>query len=161
MHSRNRLAKLAGAAMLIAFTITLALTNAGNAFAATTSSAPAHTTAVSHARPAVDPKLAPKGCNNGNFCSYNGGNGGSLCFQTNRNTASWPADCRDHNDSAYNRNPNSVDLYYLINYSDAYYILYQGNYLLYMNQNKFNECSNNCVGEGQPLQNNVESNFFN
>ena len=107
------------------------------------------------------PNLTPKGCNSGNFCSYNAGNGGHLCFQTNKNIGAWSDACANHNDSAYNRNGNSVNLYYFAAYGGAYATLYSGNYFLYMNQNHFNECTASCDGLGEAMQNNVASSKFN
>ena len=111
----------------------------------------------------VQPNLTPKGCNSGNFCSYINGNGGSLCFQTNKSVPAWPSGCMDNNDSAYNHSSHPVNLYYYTDYSDAYASLGAGNYWLYMSKNHFNKCSDgsgSCDGLGYEMQNNVESNKF-
>jgi hypothetical protein len=106
----------------------------------------------------------PDGCNNNNFCSYNAGNGGDLCFQTSSDRSEWPAACLDHNDGAYDRNGNSVNLYWGIGYSEAYYTLFSGNYLPYMSKNKFNHCvggGTGCAGYNEAMQNQVASSAFN
>lgn len=126
----------------------LAITSAASASTVTSAKATTYTIAVS----------APSGCNSGNYCSYNQGNGGSLCFQTHINQ-NWPSGCANKNDSGYNRNGNAVNLYWGPSYQDAYYTLYSGHYLLYMTQNTFNQCST-CFGYGQQLADNVMSSAF-
>jgi hypothetical protein len=164
MRSTSRLARLLGAAV-IASALTVA--TAGAAFAAAPASAPAHAAASAPAAATspghvqAPPPGAPSGCNNNNFCSYNQGNGGSLCFQTSVNVQAWPGPCANHNDSAYNRNGNSVNLYYYAYYDGAYATLYSGNYWLYMSRNYFTNCSNNCDGLHEAMQNNVASSHFN
>jgi len=72
-----------------------------------------------------------------------------------------PFDCYDHNDSGYNRHGSSVQLEYGHNsVSHAYYLLFSGHYLLFMDQNHFDHCST-CSGFGFKLQNNVGSIHFN
>jgi hypothetical protein len=109
----------------------------------------------------VSPNLAPGGCNSGNFCSYNKGNGGDLCFQTNVNVPYWSENCANHNQSAYNRNINSINLYYGGDYWDAYSVLGSGNYWLYMDNNYFNRCGTDCYGLNEPMGYNVASSKFN
>jgi hypothetical protein len=104
------------------------------------------------------PDGAPAGCNSGNYCSYNQGNGGDLCFQTHINQ-NWPNGCANQNDSGYNRNGNAIDLFWGFDQSGAWYTLYSGHYLLYMTQNYFNNCST-CGGYGQQLGYNVSSSAF-
>jgi hypothetical protein len=159
MRRITRRIALAGAIAIIAPVIAIA----GMASAAT--AAPTHPAAAPHAG-LMSPNSArqPDGCNNNNFCSYNAGNGGDLCFQTSSNKSVWPSACLDANDGAYNRNGNSINLYRGLNYTDAYFTLYSGNYLLYMSKNDFNACPNggtNCSGYGQDMQNKVGSSRFN
>lgn len=108
-------------------------------------------------------QFAPSGCNSGNFCSYNQGNGGSLCFQTNTDTAYWPVSCADQNDSAFDNSSTAINLYWGWDYSDAYFHLCANCYLLYMTQNYFNQCpggGTSCPGYGQAMYDNVESSKF-
>jgi hypothetical protein len=148
----------AGLALVVAAVLVLAV-DTGSAFAASSSKGSVATAGVGDTGSV--PALAPKGCNSNNFCSYNAGNGGSLCFQTAKSVTSWPSACRDHNDGAYNRNGNSVNLYYFTYYGGAYSTLYSGNYWLYMSKNHFTTCGNSCDGQGLAMQNNVESHQFN
>ena len=163
MLSAKLLTRLAGTAVATMSAVTIAA--AGGAFAAAPASAATHHAATRHAAtthsPRTRPEGAPAGCNSNNFCSYNQGNGGSLCFQTSVSVQAWRTACANHNDGAYDRNGNSVELYYYAYYDGAYAILYSGNYWLYMTQNKFTNCSNNCDGLGEAMANNVASNYFN
>lgn len=80
----------------------LAVVVTGTAFAATRAGRAAATATLSATNPG--PTYPPSGCNAGYFCSYNQGNGGSLCFQTKSNVATWAPACAGHNDGAYNKN---------------------------------------------------------
>ena len=166
MLSAKLLTRLAGTAVAMVSAVTIAA--AGGAFAAApASAATTHHTAAHHIAATHTPRgrhtrpEAPSGCNSNNFCSYNQGNGGSLCFQTSSEVYQWSNACYKHNDSAYNRNGNSVNLFYCTGYHCAYATLYSGNYWLYMNQNKFTTCSNNCDGLNAEMMNQVASNQFN
>lgn len=111
----------------------------------------------------VTVQFAPSGCDSGNFCSYNQGNGGALCFQSSTSTAYWPVACADQNDSAFDNSSRAIDLYWGWDYSDAYFQLCANCYLLYMTQNYFNACpggGTSCSGYGQEMYDNVESSKF-
>lgn len=88
----------------------------------------------------------PKGCNNYNFCEYNAGNGGNLCFQT-RKSENWPSECADHNEGEYNRGTHAVLMYSQANYKGCYYLLYSGHYLLYNAKDYFQGPSDFCRHE--------------
>jgi hypothetical protein len=163
MHITKRVSSLLAAAVVIISVAAFAIMPAASA---ATLTRPATHAAAGSVKERTAPKVieAPSGCNSNNFCSYNAGNGGSLCFQTSSDRSSWPGACAGHNDGAYNRNGNSVNLYWGYNYSDAYYTLYSGNYLLYMSKNKFNECvggGTHCAGYNDTMQNQVVSSAFN
>ena len=161
MQRSNLLAKL-GAVMAVLTISSFGIANAATASAATAGrSSPEASVHLVHQGSATSakPELTPKGCNGSNFCSYNEINGGHLCFQTDKNVTLWPEGCANSNQSAYNRNGNAVDLYWGDDYSGAYFILYSGNYLLYMSQNTFNECKS-CDGYGQEMADNVASSRF-
>jgi len=152
MKNVRRIIRLAAVVLLLGVTVALA-----EASPAAAAPAPSQTTSVS-------PALAPKGCLGDNFCSYNKGNGGSLCFQSDKSKPTWATACENHNDGAYNRNANSVNLYYLPLYGGAYSTLYSGNYWLYMSKNYFSQCNDlndSCLGKGEAMQNNVASDKFN
>jgi hypothetical protein len=163
MHITERVSSLLAVAVVIISVAAFAIMPAASA---ATLTRPATHAAAGSVKERTAPKVieAPSGCNSNNFCSYNAGNGGSLCFQTSSSVGVWPGPCLDHNDGAYNRNGNSVDLYRGLNYTDAYYTLYSGNYLLYMSKNKFNACPSggtSCSGYNASMQNAVGSNRFN
>jgi hypothetical protein len=83
----------------------------------------------------------PDGCNNYNFCEYNAGNGGNLCFQTRKDSPSWPStpqqSCAYNNEGEYNRGSNAIIMYSGPDYAGCYYTLYSGHYLLYNADDKF------------------------
>ena len=124
-----------------------AITVMSSANASTTAPArPAAQAATAHgaASPTKAPKstktpkvLAPGGCNNYNFCEYNAGNGGDLCFQTRQNSSTWPSACAYHNEGEYNRGSSAVKMWSAPGYKGCYYLLYSGHYLLYNENDKF------------------------
>jgi hypothetical protein len=128
------------------------------------SAAPASPAASPNAEGPVEPALAPSGCASGKFCSYNKGNGGNLCFSTSSNVQYWSAACANHNQSAYNRYQNSINLYWGGDWYGAYAVLGSGNYWLYMDKNNFNRCPPSphaCTGYNEPTGYNVASSRFN
>ena len=158
MKTVSRTIRVAFVVLALGTTVALAV---GSPASATTAKPAPH--AAPHAAPTVTPD-SPSGCLGDNFCSYNSGNGGSLCFQSDHSLPLWAVACSNHNDGAYNRNANSVNLYYYIQYEDAYSTLYSGNYWLYMSKNYFAHCNDtngSCTGKGQAMQNNVMSDKFN
>jgi hypothetical protein len=109
---------------------------------------------------APSPEGAPDGCVPGDFCSYNEGNGGDLCWSTTSSYANLPAACADENDSAYNYGATAYNLYYYTGETGAYYTLGAESYLLSMSTNYFNHCPGGgtaCAGYGDPVGYNVES----
>ena len=96
MHLFNRIVR-AGLIVVVVASVAL-LADTTGAFAATTGKSAGVPAAAENPAGGALPALAPKGCNSNNFCSYNAGNGGSLCFQTSGSEADWPAACKDHND---------------------------------------------------------------
>jgi hypothetical protein len=153
MHLANRAMRL-GAVMAAAAAIALTLgaSTAGAAMAAPVSATPHNTTAQAAAATTAKtqdppPPPAPSGCTGNNFCEYNSGNGGSLCFQTNANDPGWPGGCADHNEGEYNRNGNAVYMYDTGKYGGCYYLLYSGNYLLYNADDHFEGGGGDCTSE--------------
>jgi hypothetical protein len=113
--------------------------------------------AVTHAREANQASVSrthkatqhgisqPAGCNKNNLCEYNQGNGGDLCFQTDKSRA-WPHACAFHNEGEYNRNGNSVTLKGKV--GDDFrctYLLYSGHYLLYNAKDHFQGSGDTCT----------------
>lgn len=142
----TRLVTVMAAAAAIALTIGASTAGAAVAAPAGTphSTTAHHATAATTAKPkAQQIAAAPGGCNNGNLCVYNAGNGGNLCFQWNKN-GDWKLACKDTNEGEYNRNGNAVTLQG--NPSGRYctYFLYSGHYLLYNSKDHFQ--SNGCTG---------------
>ena len=110
------------------------------------------------------PPPAPDGCFAGYYCSYNQGNGGSLCWTTS-GSANLSSGCADHNDSGYNDSSAVTNLHYCFGYECAYYALGAGDYLLYMTENTFYSCANNnyanrCVGLNIEVGYNLASVYF-
>lgn len=141
MWRMNRIARLLGVTTSVTF---LAVAMMG----ATSASAATHTRATTHISAHKTHKattLAPAGCNSNNFCEYNAGNGGDLCFQTSSNSASWPSACRDHNEGEYNRNGNAVYMYEYTLYTGCSYLLYSGHYLLYNAKDYFEYGGDSCT----------------
>lgn len=91
-------------------------------------------------------RRAPGGCNNYNFCEYNSGNGGNLCFQT-RNNQNFPGACADHNEGEYNRRSSAVYMYSQSDYHGCDYLLYSGHYLLYNAKDHFQGPNQSCRDE--------------
>src|SRR5262249_54810072 len=101
----NRIARLMGVTASVTF-LAVAMMGSSVASAATSARPANHISAPKTHNTTLSP---PKGCNNGNLCEYNSGNGGNLCFQTNRSRL-WPGGCAFHNEGEYNRNGNAVFL---------------------------------------------------
>jgi hypothetical protein len=113
---------------------------------------------VSHATTssAKAPRGNPAGCGTAHFCSYKNGNGGNICYNTPNSIASWSTACRTV-DTVYNNGAAAaVRLYWGTNYTDAWYCLGNGDYLLHMTQNTFNQGSGK-PGYQQPMANHVKS----
>lgn len=105
---------------------------------------------------ATAPRGHPKGCGTAHFCSYQKGNGGSICYNTPKSVPSWSKKCRTV-DSVYNNGAAAgVRLYWGTHYSDAWYCLGNTDYLLHMTQNKFNQGKGK-PGYKQPMGNHVKS----
>jgi hypothetical protein len=106
------------------------------------------------------PAGKPAGCGTAHFCSYQQGNGGSICYNTATTyIAAWSAKCQTV-DSVFNNGASAgVRLYYLTNAGGADYCLGNTDYLLYMTQNTFDEGSGKS-GYGQPMGNHVKSSRF-
>jgi hypothetical protein len=155
VHLVNRSLKLVTVTAIAMATAAVMGVAAGSASASTT--ALARTTAhvaAEHAgiSPAMTPKktkaprtLQPKGCNNRQFCEYNKGNGGSLCFQTGSDSSEWPSACGYHNQGEYNRGSNAIYMYSGPGYIGCYYLLYSGNYLLYNADDDFQGGPEGCT----------------
>ena len=101
--------------------------------------------------------LQPSGCNNNNFCEYNQGNGGDLCFQWSKN-GTWPLACQDHNEGEYNRNGNAVYMFQQAGEIGCDYLLYSGHYLLYNAKDYFQGPGDTC--QDQTLEHKLRSNSF-
>jgi hypothetical protein len=129
----NGIARLIGVTASVTF-LAVAMMGATSASAATHTGSTTH---ISKSKTHKATTLAPAGCNSNNFCEYNKGNGGDLCFQYTPSTSghTWPSACGDHNEGEYNRWQNAV---YMFGYAgsgfgleECYYLLYSGHYLLY------------------------------
>ena len=144
MHLANRAIRLVtGMVATAAIALTLGASAAGAAVAAPVGTTPHSTTAaVTTAKPQVP--ATPSGCNNGNLCEYNSGNGGNLCFQTNR-SETWPGGCAAHNEGEYDRNGNAVYMFGYNQYGACTYLLYSGHYLLYNANDHFQNGAKNCT----------------
>lgn len=137
----------------------LALSSLGIFTIGVTGASAAPTTSSSVTGPYIG---QPEGCTPGYFCSYNSGNGGNLCFQTNY-SMNFPTGCADQNDGAFNYSSVPVNLYWGFNDYGAYYVLPAGHYLLDMTQDYFDKCPSggtSCAGYGQPMYDNVEAVLF-
>jgi hypothetical protein len=152
VHLINRTIRLVSVmTVAAAAAMTIAASTAGASVTAPARTATHSTTAHAAPSPATKstPKtknapLAPAGCNNGNLCEYNAGNGGNLCFQTNRNTG-WPGGCAYHNEGEYNRNGNGVYMYGPVAGHTCDYLLYSGHYLLYNANDHFEGGGGSCT----------------
>jgi hypothetical protein len=142
----NRIARLIGVTASVTF-LAVAMVGSASASAAEPTWADTHVSVpqIPEATPNAVTPDAPAGCNGNNFCEYNKGNGGNLCFQTNANRATWPTACGDHNEGEYNRNGNAVYMYDVANYGDCWYLLYSGHYLLYNANDHFEGGGGNCT----------------
>ena len=132
MSHTKRIARIIGVTMSVAF-LAAAMMGSTGASAATHRRAGNH---ISAPRTHKAVPAAPAGCNSDNFCEYNAGNGGNLCFQyrPSTNGHNWPAACARKNYGEYNRWGNAV---YMFGYAgsgfgleECYYLLYSGHYLL-------------------------------
>lgn len=111
---------------------------------------------VALAAPAA-PNGKPAGCGTAHFCSYRSGNGGNICYNTAATyIASWSTSCRTVDSVFNNGSVAEMDLYYGTNAAGAWYCLGNGNYLLYMTGNYFNNGAGKS-GYGQPMANHVKS----
>jgi hypothetical protein len=157
MHLANRAIKLVTVmAATAAIALTIGASTAGAAVAAPVGTTPHSTTAHATAKPkAQQIPAAPSGCNNGNLCEYNSGNGGNLCFQWSK-SADWPGACAHQNEGEYNRNGNGVYLQGNPNGHYCTYLLYSGHYLLYNAKDHFQ--SSGCTG--YTLEHHLYSNLF-
>jgi hypothetical protein len=140
MWRMNRMARLLGVTASVTF-LAVAMMGATSASAATHTRAATHTSAPRAHKATPE---APAGCNSNNFCEYNSGNGGNLCFQTNSSSAAWPTACRDHNEGEYNRHSNAVYMYRYTLWSGCWYLLYSGHYLLYNAKDYFQGGGDSC-----------------
>jgi hypothetical protein len=139
----------AGALVAIA---AMALAPAAGALAA------AHPTAHVATHPGVlRPHGKPAGCGTANFCSYKKGNGGSICYDNSNNQPSWSTNCRTVDSVFNNGAAAAVRLYFDTNYGGAWYCLGNGDYLLYMTKNTFDDGGSTKDGHGQPMGNHVKS----
>jgi hypothetical protein len=143
MKRMNMIRKLMGVA--IAIPLAVALIGVTSASAATSTSANQTSTPRSVQRP-----HQPGGCNSNQFCEYNQGNGGDLCFST-AESRNWPAPCALENEGEYNRNGNAVYMHQGPNQLYCWYLLYSGHYLLYNADDYFQGGSKpgggSCTGE--------------
>jgi hypothetical protein len=161
MHLANRAIRLVAVmAATAAIALTIGTSTAGAAVTAPAGTTPhsttAHAAAVTTAKPQVPPP-APSGCNNGNLCEYNSGNGGNLCFQWSK-SADWPGACAYHNEGEYNRNGNGVYLQGNVNGTYCEYLLYSGHYLLYNANDHFQGSNHTCTNA--TLEHKLYSNLF-
>jgi hypothetical protein len=146
MWRMNRIARLTVVTTSITF-LALAMMGSTSASAATLTRAAAPTSAPTTHKATSRAPLAPSGCNNNNFCDYNSGNGGNLCFQQSTDRQYWPSACADHNEGQYNRNGNAVYMYSVAVYGDCWYLLYSGHYLLYNARDHFQGGPRGCTSE--------------
>jgi hypothetical protein len=111
--------------------LTLAMMGSSVASAATPTRPATHMLAARTHKATPKTPAAPAGCNNGNLCVYNAGNGGNLCFQTNRSLANWPTACNRTNEGEFNRNGNAVQLCEGSGCLGCEYLLFSGHFLLF------------------------------
>jgi hypothetical protein len=140
-----------------AIALTIGASTAGAAVAAPVGTTPHSTTAHATAKPKAQQPLAPSGCNSGNLCEYNSGNGGNLCFQWSK-SADWPGACAYHNEGEYNRNGNAVYLQGNVSGTYCEYLLYSGHYLLYNANDHFQGSNRTCTNA--TLEHKLYSNLF-
>jgi hypothetical protein len=142
---------------LIAAAAITAAPAAGALAASAAPAAPAAAHVAAHGTTALKPAGNPAGCGTGNFCSYRSGNGGSICYNNHlKSISSWSSSCRTV-DSVYNNGAAAgARLYYYTSFSGAWYCLGNGDYLLHMTANTFNQGSG-LAGHGQPMDNHVRS----
>lgn len=114
------------------------------------------------ATPGVTPDSQPEGCTFGYYCTYNSGNGGTLCEQIDTNS-NLRTGCRNENESGYNNTyGRTVHLRWgvITTVNSTFYALGAGDYLLYMTENYFNDCpggGETCYGWGESMGYNVAS----
>src|ERR1019366_5526174 len=99
-------------AVLAICTTSFTIVGVGAASAATTSSQTTNSAGV------LPP--GPSGCNPGNFCTYEQGNGGTLCEQMN-STSNLSGACIPATDSVFNNSSVNVKIYYGLGNTGAFY----------------------------------------
>src|ERR1700730_10932950 len=168
-NSMNRLSRMVHGAMIAGFALLLA-PSASTAVTAPPSNI--STMATSGAKLAgklvplspARPLPAPAGCPEGAVCFYHQGNGGDLCGIFYRD-ASDLGGCTKKAYSVYNNGLpcggcQDVGLYFGSGYYNAWYCLPKGNYLLYMDKDRFNRLGTRgdpSRGLNDPMANNVAS----
>jgi len=149
----NRIARLMVVTTSVAF-LALAMMGSTVASASTPTRAATHMS-VPGTQKAIP--TAPSGCNNGNLCEYNSGNGGNLCFQWH-SSGDWPGACEYQNEGEYNRHGNAVYLQGNVNRTYCTYLLYSGHYLLYNAKDYFQGSNDTCTDA--TLEHKLYSNLF-
>jgi hypothetical protein len=111
----------------------------------------------SHLSPATTPQPdGPSGCTAGDFCTYENGNGGTLCEQFD-STQNLSTTCAGDTDSSFDNSSVGVELFAGVSEGGAYYFLGASDYLLYETTNDFNQCGVSCGDYGGEIYNHLQS----